>query len=104
MRFEVLFWRYVCACLTSHPSLLFPSPPGCVCALAQFLMLGAQTALFMWKKRHQKSYDLVGKGSMGCWVAGGGSGGWLALTSGTWRQTGYAHHLWGMGSGYGWLD
>lgn len=24
-----------------------------------FLMLGAQTALFVWKKRHQKSYDLV---------------------------------------------
>lgn len=57
----------LCVCLPAFSSLFASSiPPGCVCALAQFLMLGAQTALFMWKKRHQKSYDLVGKQSMGC--------------------------------------
>jgi hypothetical protein len=31
------------------------SAPQCM----QFMMIGAQTALFWWKRRHQKSYDLV---------------------------------------------
>lgn len=28
---------------------------------AQLMMIVAQTALFAWKKHHQRSYDLVGR-------------------------------------------
>lgn len=37
----------------------YPPPPSRGTCCAQILMIGAQAALFVWKQRHKRSYELV---------------------------------------------